>query len=210
MKKQISELERYIQELPRLFIAHSDAVGRYTQIIVNELCRLACSENFPYPKPSMPDQAYLIGRYHDIGKTGISNVLWENSSRFSDAEYKLAQTHTVLGAHFVKPKLSLTDLLNDSDIQNIIAECCLFHHERWDGTGYPFRLKGEQIPLYARIVAIADCYDAMTEDRPYKEKLTEEAALTEIRQQKGKQFDPVLADIFCEAVLCKPCDKNEV
>ena len=79
----------------------------------------------------------------------------------------------------------------------------MFHHERWDGTGYPFGLKGEQIPLYARIVAIADCYDAMIEDRPYKKNMSSESAIAEIRQQKGKQFDPVLAAIFCEAMFNK-------
>lgn len=200
MQNKIDKLEPYIQALPRLFAHHSCAVGEYTQIIADGVCRLAEAGRFPYPKLPMPDKAYWIGRYHDIGKAGISNELWENSARFSDMEYKLAQMHTVIGAHFVKPKLSLADLSDETDLQSIIAECCLFHHERWDGTGYPCGLKGEQIPLYARIVAIADCYDAMIEERPYKEKMTIEAALAEIQRQKGKQFDPVLADIFCEAL----------
>lgn len=203
MQHKINKLEPYIKELPKLFILHSDAVGKYTQITADEICRLTDKKIFPYSKIPMPDKAYLIGRYHDIGKSGISNVMWEDSARFSDVEYKLAQTHTVIGAHFVKSKLSLADLSDDSDLLSIIAKCCLFHHERWDGTGYPFGLKGEQIPLYARIVAIADCYDAMIEERPYKKKMSTESAIAEIRQQKEKQFDPILADIFCEAMINK-------
>ena len=105
MQHNINKLEPYIQKLPGLFISHSDAVGKYTQIIADEICRLTDKEKFPYSKIPMPDKAYLIGRYHDIGKSGISNALWESSARFSDAEYKLAQMHTVIGAHFVKPTL---------------------------------------------------------------------------------------------------------
>ena len=201
LQHKINKLEPYIKKLPKLFISHSDAVGKYTER--DEICKATDKENFSCLKLPMPDKAYLIGRYHDIGKSGISNALWESSTRFSDAEYKLAQLHTVIGAHFVKPTLSLAGLSDDSDRLSIIAKCCVVHPERWDGSGYPFGLKGEQIPLYARIVAIADCYDAMIEERPYKKNMSSESAIAEIRQQKGKQFDPVLADIFCEAMLYK-------
>lgn len=203
MQKKISELEPYIQVLPQCFISHSEAVGEYVQMMADALCRLTDAEKNIRQKLPMPEKAYLIGRYHDIGKAGISNAMWEKTSRFSDEEYKLAQTHTVIGAHFVMPRLSLPDLLEEEDLYGIMAECCMFHHERWDGSGYPFGFKGEKIPLYARIVALADCFDAMIEKRPYKENMSEEAALAEIQWQKGKQFDPVLADIFCKVMLCR-------
>ncbi len=78
------------------------------------------------------------------------------------------------------------------------ARCCQYHHERWDGAGYPFGISGESIPLLARIICIADAYDAMTSVRPYRAGMPEEEALEEIFRNKGKQFDPVLAPLFCE------------
>ncbi|MDD6342152.1 MAG: HD domain-containing protein [Eubacteriales bacterium] len=196
MREKIDEFEKYIQELPSLSIAHSDSVGNYVQTVVDRIVRSdICDLREKLP---MPDKAYLIGRYHDIGKFGISNELWESPARFTEIEYRLAQAHTVIGAYIVRSRLSLSELSDETDIKNIIAESCLYHHERWDGTGYPFGLKGDQIPLYSRIVALADSYDAMIEQRPYKKSISKEEALAEIRAQKGKQFDPVPADIFCE------------
>lgn len=203
IKEIKDELEPYIQALLQSFILHSEAVEEYVQMMADALDCIIDTEHPLYRKLPMPDQAYLIGRYHDIGKAGISNELWEKSSRFSEEEYGLAKTHTILGAHFVMPRLSLTKLADETEIRSLLAESCLFHHERWDGSGYPFGLKGEQIPLYARIVALADCFDAMTEERPYKEKMPTESALAEIQRLKGKQFDPYLADLFCKAILGK-------
>ncbi|MGN0179517.1 MAG: HD-GYP domain-containing protein [Monoglobaceae bacterium] len=203
MNGEIYELEPYIQALPQVFISHSDAVGEYVQMMADELCRLADTGKTVCQRLPMPDCAYLIGRYHDIGKAGISNEMWEKTTRFSDDEYKLAQMHTVIGAHFVMPGLSLPKMADDTNLYNIIAESCMFHHERWDGSGYPFHLKGERIPLYARIVALGDCFDAMIEERPYKDNMSKEAALAEIQRQKGKQFDPGLAEVFCKIISCR-------
>ena len=88
------------------------------------------------------------------------------------------------------------------DMWETIAQCCQYHHERWDGTGYPFGLKEEEIPWCARVIAIADTFNAMTAERPYREKMPYEAAVREIRCQAGKQFDPTLAHFFCEAIQC--------
>ena len=199
MQEKVRKLEKYTKGLPEFIVEHGRSVGRYVHMIAVEL--LKEEENTLYGKLPMADKAYLIGKYHDIGKAGISNELWESPSRFTDAEYKLAQAHTVIGAHFIKPKLMLTDLSDGSDFESILAGSCLFHHERWDGEGYPFRLSGEQIPLYARIVAVADAYDAMIEKRPYKDSLPVESALEELNRQKGKQFDPVIVDVFCKALV---------
>ena len=81
-----------------------------------------------------------------------------------------------------------------------IAELILTHHERWDGTGYPNRIAGERIPLLSRILAVADAYDAMTEDRVYRKALPREVAMNEIRKNAGTQFDPYIAEVFLEII----------
>jgi len=84
----------------------------------------------------------------------------------------------------------------------------LHHHERWDGNGYPSKLKGEKIPLFSRIINIVDAYEAMTADRPYRKKLSKEYAVEEIIRCSGKQFDPVIAKLFVEKVLKKEWDES--
>ncbi len=87
-----------------------------------------------------------------------------------------------------------------------LAECILAHHERWDGRGYPRGLSGEEIPLEARIIALADSYDAMSSERPYRKALDESVILYEIRKNAGRQFDPDIAKVFVEKILEKPWD----
>lgn len=84
-----------------------------------------------------------------------------------------------------------------------IADCILYHHERWDGNGYPEGLSGENIPLLSRILAVVDAYDAMTSDRIYRKALSREDAIAEIKRNFGKQFDPEIADIFVNQVLAE-------
>lgn len=137
--------------------------------------------------------------WHDIGKTGISNELWELPRALNKQEYALAKTHTILGAAMMCDKMALPDrkgaFVGRTKL-DLVKDCCLYHHERWDGSGYPFGVKGVDIPLAGRIVAIADAYDCMTAVRPYSKAKTDAEALAEIGQCAGTQFDPVLARIF--------------
>ncbi len=125
---------------------------------------------------------------HDVGKIGVRDDILLKPGRLSDEEYAKIQEHAIIGAEILRP-LKL--------LENIIP-LILFHHERWDGRGYPSMIKGEKIPLGARIIAIADTYDAITSDRPYRKALSKEDALQIIRENLGKQFCPETGKAFLE------------
>jgi len=128
---------------------------------------------------------------HDIGKIGVPDGILLKPGPLDDQERGRMQTHVTLGEH----------ILADIPFLNGVArQIAVAHHERWDGTGYPNRLSGEEIPLAARIFSIIDSFDAMTSDRPYRSAQPVESALTEIRRQAGTQFDPTLAEVFVAMV----------
>jgi putative nucleotidyltransferase with HDIG domain len=128
---------------------------------------------------------------HDIGKIGIDDAILRKPDRLTPDEYSIMQTHTVKGAAILS---TIPDL-------HAVIPIVRSHHERWDGKGYPDRLAGEAIPLLARIVAVADAFDAMTSNRPYhkdKKGFTPEFAFEEVRKMAGSQFDPTCAKAFLE------------
>lgn len=196
MKYGFETLEIYFKQMPSFWQQHSISVERYVRAIAKRIKELQSEGRYTDWELPSYETVGMFGRYHDLGKSGISDELLDKKGSFTDGEFKLAQTHTVIGAIMVKNKLSDKDLKDSSDMQNIMAQCCLYHHERWDGKGYPFGLKGDNIPICARIIAVADAYDAMTVDRPYKKKVTKDEALKEVLKEAGKQFDPELAEIF--------------
>lgn len=127
-----------------------------------------------------------IALLHDIGKIGVPDAVLNKPGRLSDAEYELMKTHTVIGGDILKDIGMLPDL-------DVGAK---FHHERYDGKGYPNGLSGEEIPLTARIICMADSYDAMTSNRVYRKHLSSEIVMEEIRRCRGTQFDPEITDAF--------------
>jgi len=157
------------------------------------------------------DSLRLAAMLHDVGKVAISDMILKKPGRFSDEEYEIMKQHTWLGARLFRDARS--------DFDEIAAEVALNHHERWDGKGYPGYIdvnngeaqpgkidehgraigkKGEDIPLYGRIVALADVYDALCSKRVYKEAWEEDKVLEVIREERGKQFDPDVVDAFFE------------
>ncbi|HPY56178.1 MAG TPA: diguanylate cyclase [Sedimentibacter sp.] len=132
------------------------------------------------------DELKLLCEFHDIGKIGVSKSILQKEGSLNEEEWESVKRHSEIGYHVVKEikKVSAID------------ELILIHHERWDGKGYPGILKDEEIPLTARIFAIADAYDSMVNDRPFKGKITKKAALNEIMEQSGRQFDPKLTKLF--------------
>ncbi|MDR5659246.1 HD-GYP domain-containing protein [Serpentinicella sp. ANB-PHB4] len=133
----------------------------------------------------------LLVKFHDIGKIGIPDQILKKPGLLTKEEYEEIKKHCEIGYRIIKSVSSLAP----------IAPLALSHHERWDGQGYPQGLKGEEIPLLSRLIAIVDAYDAMTNDRPYKKVLTHEEALAEIQRCSGTQFDPKLVKIFIEATV---------
>jgi len=136
----------------------------------------------------------LLAMLHDIGKVGIDDRILNKAGPLNEDEWAAMKKHPEIGY-----KIAMSTVELES-----IAEYILHHHERWDGTGYPRGLKGESIPLLSRILAVADAFDAMTEGRVYRQSMTKEAALDEIRRNAGSQFDPNIAEIFLQIM-----SKNE-
>lgn len=130
---------------------------------------------------------------HDIGKIAVSDVILLKPGRLNDEEWAVVKKHPAVSS----------DILSSLKLLHAELPAVRHHHERFDGKGYPDGLKGEVIPLYARILALADAYDAMTSARPYREALSKEDAIREIEKGKGSQFDPRLADIFLELIRGK-------
>ncbi|MPW26560.1 diguanylate cyclase [Alkalibaculum sp. M08DMB] len=127
---------------------------------------------------------------HDIGKVGIDSSILNTAVSLTAKERREVERHPEIGYR----------ILNSLNEQNSIADYVLAHHERFDGTGYPKGLKGDEIPLQSRIIAITDSYDAMTNDRPYQKALSKEDALNEILKNSGTQFDPMLVDLFLDNI----------
>lgn len=133
----------------------------------------------------------LIGRaspLHDVGKIGVPDGILLKPGKLTAEEFEVVKTHTVIGASILEH--------GRSALIQAAQEIALTHHERWDGSGYPQRLAGERIPLWGRIVAVADVFDALASERPYKRAWTQEAALQEIEAQAGRQFDPEVVAAF--------------
>jgi HD-GYP domain-containing protein (c-di-GMP phosphodiesterase class II) len=128
---------------------------------------------------------------HDVGKLAIADTVWDKPGRLSDWEYAAIRRHPAAGMRI---------LARQPDFRFVIPYV-LFHHEHWDGDGYPFGRRGEQIPLEARVLAVADAFDAMTSPRPYGPPLPVIEAVAEIDRCAGSQFDPLVADVFVE--LCR-------
>ncbi|MCX7912809.1 MAG: response regulator [Dehalococcoidales bacterium] len=177
----IHRLARAAEYKDRDIGPHIKRIGQYCAIIANRL-RLSREEieNIGYAAP-----------LHDIGKIGIPDRILMKSGKLDPHEQEIMKSHTIIGA----------ELLKGSDVEFIqMAETiALTHHERWDGSGYPAGLKGGKIPLYGRIVAVADAFDAMASERHYKPALPLEQVFHQMEEGKGTQFDPDIVDAFISA-----------
>jgi hypothetical protein len=168
-----------------------DARDNYTAVHGEQVTCMALlvAERLGVPEPAR--QALRdFGPLHDVGKIGISDEILKKPTPLTEAESRSAQEHVVIGEEIVRPLDPGPDVI--SMIRN--------HHERWDGRGYPDRLRGEEIPLLARIMAVADAYHAIISERPYRAAAAPPAAIRELRDNAGSQFDPTVVEVAAAVV----------
>lgn len=137
------------------------------------------------------EELELFARLHDVGKVGIDSKILNKPGPLTEEERNEMKRHPEIGYHIA---MAIPELMP-------VANFILCHQERWDGKGYPQGLKGEEIPLPSRILAVADAYDAMTQDRIYRRAMSKETAISEIEKNAGIQFDPVIAKIFVDFIV---------
>jgi len=131
-------------------------------------------------------EVQMGGVLHDVGKIAVDNAILSKPDQLTMDEFDKMKVHPERGA----------DLLRDVKFLQPVIPYCLYHHERWDGTGYPFGLKGEEIPIQGRLIAVADTFDAMTSTRPYRKGMASATALAELVEGRGTQFDPAMVNAF--------------
>jgi diguanylate cyclase (GGDEF)-like protein/PAS domain S-box-containing protein len=146
------------------------------------------------------DEMSLFAMLHDIGKVGINDAILQKPAPLTEDEWLEMRKHPEIGFRIAQNNVDLAP----------ISEYILCHHERWDGKGYPRGLCGDEIPILARILAVADAYDAMTNERVYRKAMSSDAAAADILRSAGSQFDPRIARLFVEQVLGIPLDTGEL
>jgi len=171
--------------------AHLERMRAYAREIARELVRRGFGEAADSPR--FPDQIYLSSPLHDIGKVGIPDRILLKPGKLTGQEFEIMKTHSVIGG----------DTLRAADLEagpdSFLAmgrDIAYYHHERWDGKGYPKGLAGTSVPLAARITAVSDVYDALTSKRPYKEPFSHQRSKDIILEGQGTQFDPEVVDAF--------------
>ncbi|MCQ2090855.1 MAG: response regulator [Fibrobacter sp.] len=175
-----------------------------TQVVVQMLAEKL--KHHPRFAQFIPNQEY-IGYYagaaplHDIGKVGIPDEILHKPGRLDDQERDVMSAHPQIGYDVL---VRATRELGEHPLVRIAADITLYHHERWDGLGYPTKKKGDEIPVGARLMAVADVYDALVSRRPYKEPFSHDVAVGEIKKGSGTQFDPDVVEAFIEIESALP------
>lgn len=160
---------------------HLRRIAEYTALIARDL---VMPSNFQ-------EAIYLVAPMHDIGKIGIPDYIMRKPTLLEPSEFAVMQTHTTIGHQILEG--------STSELLQLAAEIALTHHERWDGSGYPHGIRGEQIPPAGRIVAVADVFDALASARAYKQAWDTAAAFDYLEKHRGLHFDPRCVDVFIEA-----------
>lgn len=202
VKERTRELEEaqieVIDRLARAAEYRDHTTGQHTRRVGELSALLACVLELSQEEVELIRKAAPL---HDVGKISLSDAILLKPGRLSPAEIELNRSHTTMGAELLSggrfPLLQMAEII------------ALTHHERWDGQGYPRGLEGEEIPLPGRIVAVADVFDALVHERPYKRAWTAEEAMAEIAEQSGKQFDPTVVRALLSLLDSANSEGNE-
>ncbi len=189
-EKQKNDVKIILQSM-NTFIRFIDAKDPYTRGHSTRVAMYAAeiAKRMGLPEDEVQN-IYYAGLLHDAGKISIPDAVLNKPGKLSDEERKLIQNHTVAGGQMLKQLYALRG----------VRETALYHHERYDGKGYPEGLKGEVIPLYARIVGVADAYDAMSSDRVYRRHRSKDEIIKEIQDGAGGQFDPSIVPFMIDMI----------
>lgn len=191
LKKQKEDNDIFLDQVMKTFVNFIDSKDEYTKGHSNRVAiySQALAKQLGLP-PETQQNMYYIGLMHDIGKLTIPQDILNKTSHLSSDEWELIKMHTQNGAK----------LLKNFTILPSLKEAVLYHHERYDGLGYVYQLKGDDIPLSARIVCVADSFDAMNSYRCYRLKYSKDRIIQELDRCSGKQFDPLIAKAMIELI----------
>jgi len=181
-------LSEFLQTLTMTLAARNIETWKHSVLVTKYAVMLALRLGLSQEEIKQLRMGALL---HDIGKIGIRDDILLKPSALTEEEYDRIKTHPEIGARILEPARAL----------HSIIPIALHHHEHYNGKGYPQGLRGENIPLTARIVSLADAFEAMTSGRPYRRALTLQIALEEIQLQSGRQFDPYLGQAFVEMIM---------
>ena len=171
--------------------SHLERIREYSKVLATELMSWPKFENIV--DAQFVELIYMTSPLHDVGKVGIPDSVLLKPGKLTAEEFEVMKRHTLIGGDTLSASAQAHP---EASFLKMALDITLKHHERWDGTGYPFQLQGEDIPLSARIVAVADVYDALTTKRVYKPAFTHETAADIIYKSRGTHFDPDLVDAF--------------
>lgn len=199
--KKIDKLQKdVISSLAMVIEERDESTGRHilrVESYIKGLTNLMKEDSYyEHVSDQFYDNVYRASPLHDIGKIKVPDRILNKPSLLDKDEYEIIKKHALEGAEIINRTMKTTD----PEYFQVAYNIALSHHERWDGTGYPNGIKGEQIPLEARIMALADVYDALVSERIYKKAYSKEVAIDIIQKGKGTQFDPRLTDLFIKSL----------
>lgn len=185
---QLRLMKDIIISLTSLLEIHDDYTKNHSENVAKIARKIAVEMGLPQDEVS---KIYFAGLVHDVGKTIIPNHILNKKGKLTEEEFDLIKNHPYYGH----------EALSKTEALKFISDLVLYHHERVDGKGYPYQISGEEIPLGAKILCVADAYDAMINDRPYRDAMSKEDALMELERCKGTQFDSAVVDVFIREIV---------